>query len=188
MSNRSHLSALVETALIAALAMALSYIPDFASWFSPSFGAIPVILFSLRRGPKYGLLAGLIWGLLHFLLGKVWYLSFPQVFIEYILAFISMGLAGLVTQPFQKNLLAGKQKQALLWALVGATIGVFVRYLWHFVAGFLFWGSYAPKGMSPYWYSFTVNGTAGALTLIFVVLALIIIIPTQGKFFIIKKA
>ena len=34
---------LVETALIAALAMVLSMIPDFASWFTPSFGAIPLV-------------------------------------------------------------------------------------------------------------------------------------------------
>ena len=61
-SKRFRLSILVETALVAAFAMALSYIPDFASWFSPSFGAIPLVLFSLRRGPKYGILAGTIWG------------------------------------------------------------------------------------------------------------------------------
>lgn len=70
-SKNSQLSALIETALVAAFAMALSYIPDFASWFTPSFGAVPVVLFALRRGPKYGTLAGLIWGLLHFILGKV---------------------------------------------------------------------------------------------------------------------
>ena len=31
-SKNSQLSALIETALVAAFAMALSYIPDFASW------------------------------------------------------------------------------------------------------------------------------------------------------------
>ena len=44
-SKNSQLSALIETALVAAFAMALSYIPDFASWFTPSFGAVPVVLF-----------------------------------------------------------------------------------------------------------------------------------------------
>lgn len=33
-SKNSQLSALIETALVAAFAMALSYIPDFASWFT----------------------------------------------------------------------------------------------------------------------------------------------------------
>ena len=186
-SQNSQLSTLIETALVAALAMALSYIPDFASWFTPSFGAIPLILFALRRGTKYGLLAGLIWGLLHFILGKVWYLTISQVLIEYILAFVSMGLAGIFSIPFQKALVKNNKGRALFYATSGAILAVFVRYFWHFIAGFIFWGSYAPKGMSPYWYSFTVNGTAGLLTLIFVFLSLAIIIPTQRKLFLVKK-
>lgn len=157
-SKNSQLSALIETALVAALAMALSYIPDFVSWFTPSFGAIPLVLFALRRGTKYGVLAGLIWGLLHFILGKVWYLALSQVLIEYILAFVSMGLAGIFTVPFQNALAKGNKGRALFYATGGAILAVFVRYFWHFVAGFIFWRSYAPKGMSPYWYSFTVNG------------------------------
>ncbi|MCC9736877.1 energy-coupled thiamine transporter ThiT, partial [Streptococcus agalactiae] len=84
MSKNNNTTCLIETAIFAALAMALSMIPDFASWFTPSFGAIPLILFALRRGTKYGLFAGLIWGLLHFVLSKVYYLSLSQVFIEYI--------------------------------------------------------------------------------------------------------
>lgn len=186
-SKNFQLAILIETALVAALAMALSYIPDVASWFTPSFGAIPLILFALRRGTKYGLLAGLIWGLLHFILGKVWYLTVSQVLIEYIFAFLSMGLAGVFATPFQDALAKDNKGRALFYATSGAILAIFIRYFWHFIAGFIFWGSYAPKGMSAYWYSFTVNGTAGLLTLIFVFLSLMIIIPTQGKLFLVKK-
>lgn len=52
---------LVEAAIFA-LAMALSFIPDFASWFTPSFGAVPLVLFGNLPRSKYGILAGLIWG------------------------------------------------------------------------------------------------------------------------------
>lgn len=44
MSKNNNTTCLIETAIFAALAMALSMIPDFASWFTPSFGAIPLIL------------------------------------------------------------------------------------------------------------------------------------------------
>ena len=98
-----------------------------------------------------------------------------------------MGLAGIFTVPFQNALVKDNKGRALFYATGGAVLAVFVRYFWHFVAGFIFWGNYAPKGMSPYWYSFTVNGTAGILTLIFVILALTIIIPTQGKLFLVKR-
>lgn len=181
--QKTFVTPLVESALVSALAMALSYIPDFVAWFSPSFGAIPLIIFSLRRGTKYGILSGLIWGLLHFLLGKTWYLSLTQVTLEYIVAFLAMGLAGLVSNRFQTALQKESKKLAILWAFLGAVIGVVTRYFCHFVAGFIFWGSYAPKGVSAVWYSFTVNGTAGALTLIFVLLAIFFILSGQKKIF-----
>jgi len=114
-------------------------------------------------------------------------LALSQVIIEYIIAFISMGLAGFLSAPFQNALSKDNKGRALIYSTIGAILAVFVRYFWHYVAGFIFWGSYAPKDMSPYWYSFTVNGTAGLLTLIFVILALAIIIPTQGKLFLVKK-
>lgn len=183
MSKNTNVKYLIEAAIFAALAMALSFIPDFAGWFSPSYGAIPLVIFSLRRGLKYGLLAGLIWGLLHFALGKVYYLSMSQVFIEYILAFISMGLAGIFSDSLVKTLRQQKKPFALLIALVATILAVGVRYLWHFIAGVIFWGSYAPKGMSAIWYSFTVNGTAGLLTLLVTLLALLLILPTQPQFF-----
>ncbi|WP_161978881.1 energy-coupled thiamine transporter ThiT [Streptococcus sp. S784/96/1] len=174
---------LVEAAIFAALAMVLSLIPDFAEWFIPSFGAIPLVLFSLRRGAKYGVLAGLIWGLLHFPLGKVYYLSLSQVGIEYILAFSCMGLAGVMTGSLQKSLKASKKAVALTFALLGATLATLARYIWHYIAGVIFWGSYAPKGVSAEWYSFTVNGTAGILTLGFVIIVITILLNTQPKFF-----
>lgn len=174
---------LVETALIAALAMVLSMIPDFASWFTPSFGAIPLVLFALRRGSKFGVLAGFLWGLLHFLLAKVYYLTLSQVFLEYILAFFCMGLAGITKQPFQMALKNGNKLKALLFAILGAFMAIFTRYVCHYIAGFLFWGSYAPKGMSPFWYSFTVNGSAGLLTFLVVILILVFLVISQPQLF-----
>ncbi|MDG3142127.1 energy-coupled thiamine transporter ThiT [Streptococcus suis] len=183
-----NLNALIEAAIFAALAMVLSFIPDFANWFSPSFGAIPLVLFALRRGTKYGLLAGLIWGLMHFILGKVYYLSLSQVLIEYILAFISMGLAGLLSANLQTAIRAHKTKKAWFIGLLASFLAVGVRYFWHFLAGVIFWGSYAPKGVSAVWYSFTVNGIAGLSTFILVTLSLSLLLTVQAGFFIPKKA
>lgn len=183
MSKNTNLRYLVEAAIFAALAMALSFIPDFFSWFSPSYGAIPVVLFSLRRGLKYGVLAGLIWGLLHFVLGKVYYLSLSQVFIEYILAFTSMGVAGFFSNQLKDLIIAKNKMGSMTVACLAATTAVVLRYFWHFLAGVIFWGSYAPPRTSAVWYSFTVNGTASLLTLIVVVIAIVILIPTQSQFF-----
>lgn len=181
------LNALVEVALFAALAMTLSFIPDFMGWFNPSFGAIPLVLISLRRGARYGLLAGLIWGLLHFVLFKIYYLSLSQVLLEYILAFIAMGLAGFLAPQFQQALRAKEQSRALRLAFLAASFAVFVRYLIHYIAGVLFWSSYAPEGVSAYWYSFSVNGIAGGLTLFVVLLVFGIVFSTSPRFFLPNK-
>ncbi|MDN6771323.1 MAG: energy-coupled thiamine transporter ThiT, partial [Lactococcus sp.] len=86
---------LAEIAIVAALAMALSLIPLQVMWFEISLGTLLIALISLRHGTLIGIITGLIWGLLHFVLGKVYFLSVPQVLIEYVLAFSFAGFAGL---------------------------------------------------------------------------------------------
>ncbi|MFS1663810.1 energy-coupled thiamine transporter ThiT [Streptococcus sp. zg-JUN1979] len=181
MSKSSNRTALVEAALFAALAMVLSLIPDFASWFTPSFGAIALIFISLRRGLKYGLISGFIWGLLHFVLGKAYILTPYQAFIEYIFAFTVMGLAGLFSGRIQVYLKEKQRTKVLLTAYLAAFIACFVRYLLHFYAGVLFWGSYAPKGVGAVAYSISVNGTTGLLTWSITVISLTIIILSSPK-------
>lgn len=164
----------VEAAVIAALAMALSFIPDYLSWMTPSYGAIVVVLFALRRGMGLGLVSGLVWGLLHFVTGKAYFMTIPQVLIEYVLAFTCIGFAGAVSLRFHQALREKRKVAAIGLAICGAVIGVTARWVWHYVAGVIFWGSYAPEGVSPYWYSFTVNGAAAVQTLIVV---LIVVLP-----------
>lgn len=181
MPKKQSSTILVETAIVASFAMSLSLLPDLAGWFTPSLGAIPLVVFSLKRGLRYGLLAGLIWGLLHFILGRVYYLSFYQVLIEYLLAFTCMGLAGLTSHKFQDALKKGNLLTSSFWAILGITIAVLTRYFWHFLAGVIFWSDYAPKGMSPYLYSFMVNGSACGLTFILCVIIFLAILKFQSK-------
>ena len=118
----------VEGAIVAALAMALSFVPDFMGWFSPSFGAIVLVVFALRRGLYPALFSGLVWGVLHFPLGKVVYLSFSQVLLEYIVAFGVMGFAGLLYHQFQKAIRNDKQALAIFYIFISSFIGVGIRY------------------------------------------------------------
>ena len=138
-------------------------------------GAI-VAAFALRRGLYPALFSGLVWGILHFVLGKVVYLSFSQVLLEYIVAFGVMGFAGLLHHQFQTAIRNEKHTLAIFYIIISSIIGVGIRYFRHFVAGFLFWGKYAPEGVSPYWYSFTVNGIAGLQTLIVTIAVAILLL------------
>lgn len=157
MSKSRSILALVETALFAAFAMALSLLPDIFSWFTPSWGTLAILLLSLRRGPFYGSLGGVLWGLLHIFVGKAYTFSFLQVLIEYGLAYSSLGVAGFFVRPFQQSLEAKRAIPSLGWASLATTCALIARYFWHFLAGILFWADYAPAGTSPVLYSLTVN-------------------------------
>lgn len=134
---------LVEASLSVALAVTLSYVKIFRM---PQGGSItlenvPLLLFSLRYGVKFGLVTGAVAGLLQLMLGG--YVAHPaQAFLDYPLAFAVLGLAGL----FKDH----------LW--IGITLGTVARLVCHVASGVLFFASYAPVGQSPFIYSLIYNG------------------------------
>ncbi|MEG0294816.1 energy-coupled thiamine transporter ThiT [Enterococcus sp.] len=156
---------MMEGTIIAALAITLSMLPTgIGSSFSISLGQIPITIFALRRGLKPGLMAGLIWGIIHFPLGQIYFLSVPQVLIEYLLAFLFAGFAGLYAKPLQEAIAESNQGKAIRAIILGGLVGALARYFWHFVAGWVFWGSYALWGMSPAIFSLVMNSASGLAT------------------------
>jgi thiamine transporter len=83
------------------------------------------------------------------------------VVLDYLVAFAVVGLAEMFSRPFGKRRLAGYS--------VGAVAVCLIRFLSSFLSGVIFFGSYAPEGMSPVLYSFAYNifyiGGEAALTL-----------------------
>jgi len=209
---------IAEIVAFVALSTALSYVKVFSL---PQGGAVtagsmvPVIWLSLRRGPKIGLFACVLYGLVQLMLEPFVYHP-VQVLLDYPIAFGALGLASF----FQKHPTLRKGTTVtmdrlitvllcvisfflfsyeltqfrisetlffswifafsfifLLWlenriktkrteeqqrtvtpALFGATVGIFGRFLAHFVSGVVFFGSYAPEGMNPIVYSALYNG------------------------------
>ncbi|MEG0237766.1 energy-coupled thiamine transporter ThiT, partial [Cetobacterium sp.] len=135
---------------------------DVGIGFSISIGMIPVVVYSFRRGILAGFSSGFIWGLLHILLGKAYILTVSQALIEYLLAFACAGFAGLYASKIQKLIKDGKTPWLQLF--LGVLLGTGVRYIWHFVAGVIFWGEFATWGLSPVAYSLVINGTNAVLT------------------------
>lgn len=110
---------------------------------SVTLGAmIPLLLIAFRYGPVGGYLAGFVYGLINLIQDP--YILHPiQVLFDYPLPYMALGLAG----HFKDRM------------LLGAIVGISGRFLCHFVSGAIFFGSYAPVGMSPYWYSLVFNAT-----------------------------
>jgi len=105
-------------------------------------GMVPLLWFSLRRGVRWGVFAGVVYGLVHMALGG--YIVDPiQATLDYPLAFGALGLAGV----FKKIPLAG------------VATGILGRFVFHFIAGAWFWRTYAPANVDPTLWSAIYNGS-----------------------------
>ncbi|MGX7247549.1 energy-coupled thiamine transporter ThiT [Enterococcus raffinosus] len=158
---------LVEGTVVAALSLVLSFIPTtIGSSFTISLGMIPLTLFALRRGLKPALMSAFIWGILHFPASQVVYLSVIQVLIEYPIAFTFAGFAGLYAKKVQQNLAEQNMWSVRKNIILASLVGTGARFFWHFIAGVVFWGSYALWGMNPWIFSLVMNGVSGLATAI----------------------
>ena len=177
----------VEGTIIAAMAMALSYIPlDIGPSLSISLGQIPLTVFALRRGWKPGVFAAALWGLLHFPAGKVYYLAVSQVLIEYPIAFTFAGFAGVYAKKVQQALVAGNQPLVRKNIIYGTLLGTGARFFWHFIAGVVFWGSYALWGMNPWIFSLVMNGISGLSTAIVTAIVAVLIAEKMPQLYLPK--
>lgn len=102
---------------------------------------IPILLIAFMYGPQVGCLTGFLYGIITLIMDP--YILHPvQVLFDYPLPFTALGLAGFF--PRRK--------------LLGTSIGVLVRFICHLISGVVFFGSFAPEGMSPLIYSLSING------------------------------
>lgn len=158
---------LVEGTVVAALSLVLSFIPTtIGSSFTISLGMIPLTLFALRRGLKPALMSAFIWGILHFPASQVVYLSVIQVLIEYPIAFTFAGFAGLYAKKVQQSLAEQNMWSVRKNIILASLVGTGARFFWHFIAGVVFWGSYALWGMNPWIFSLVMNGVSGVATVV----------------------
>ena len=150
------------------LAIALAFILDMLKIYrlpngggSISLGSmIPIMLISFVYGPSIGLFTGFLFGVFKLIVDP--YILNPiQVLFDYPLPFMAVGIAGFFRNKY-----------------LGATLGMLLRFVFHFIAGVVFFGSYAPAGMSPIIYSLAVNGFAVGGELL-ICLALLAFLPIE---------
>lgn len=155
------------------LALALATILDFIKVIDLPNGigsinlgsVVPIIVIALFYGAEIGMLTGLLFGLINLIISP--YIVHPlQVLFDYPLPYMAVGLAG-----YFKNR-----------KLIGASVGMFFKFIFHFISGFLFFGQFAPDGWSPALYSFVANASyVGSNLIIVIVLLLILPIDTVFK-------
>lgn len=156
---------MTEVAIFSALALLLDLVSGFVfSRIWPQGGSIsiamvPIFLMGYRWGIKGGMLTGFLLGLLQIVSGTAWIMTPLQGFIDYYLAFTVVGISGVFMSKFVNNFKDENRTKAKLYGIGGMFLGSFLRFLCHFTSGFVFLGSFAPKGQSVVLYSFVYNGT-----------------------------
>lgn len=137
---------LVTSGVFIALSVVLSMIKVYQLPYGGSItlvSMLPVMLLSYMYNIKWGLLCGVVSGIIQALLGAATTSAFAGVtgfnvvlmaLLDYIIAFMVLGTAGMFK---------GKIKNHKAAFVLGGIAAGLLRYLAHFLSGVLLWGSYA---------------------------------------------
>ena len=151
--------------MFSAMAMALATVTSMIKLFdAPMGGSVTlcsmlfIVLIGYWYGPRVGILTGVAYGMLQLIIDP-YVLSFPQLIVDYPLAFGALGMSG-----FFANSKNGLQK--------GYVLGIFGRWIFAFLSGYIFFAYYAWEGWNPAAYSAAYNlsyiGIEGVITLILI--------------------
>ena len=134
----------------------------------------PLVLYSMIFGPVAGIIAGIAHGFLQ-LIQDMWVVNIAQLLLDYPLAFGCIGLAGLAPNAI-KNVYAR--------TCIALVIAFFGRGFMHVASGALFFGEYAPEGVSPLMYSLGYNGTVilGELIITLILSFILVSTPVYSTF------
>lgn len=144
-----------EAAIMIALAQILSYIKLYRlpNGGSIDIAMLPMIFFAVRYGVSWGLGAGLMYGVIHYIFGFPAAIDWTTIVADYLLAFAVMGAVA--------GIFKGKS-----WGMfAGCIAGSLARFAVHLVIGAVVWGKYMPDeffGMTmtnEWFYSFLYNGS-----------------------------
>lgn len=170
-TSRARLLRLVETAVMIAAAVALSYVRIYKM---PQGGSVtlasmvPILLIALRYGTGWGVTAGVLTGLIQYLQDP--YFVHPvQFLLDFPLAFGVLGLAGLAR---------GRSWTVAAWLGPIALVG---RFLAHVASGAVFFAEYAPAGQNPWIYSTIYNGSYMLPELVISGLVLMALLPALDR-------
>ena len=170
---------IVFMSLYVALAIVLDYIKEFIPFLNMAAGGsinialIPVVVASFHLGYSKGVLTGLLWWLLSFVLGlNRYFISVPQYVLDYI---IPSGIAGICSLFYKKK--------KITEAEIGITLMMIIRMISVIISGAIYWPGDLAAGSTAAWiYSLSYNLPYSLLTLIMLLLLVPIILKSLRKY------
>jgi len=170
---------LVEIALTIALSAVLSLVaarlPINVAGGTISFAMLPILVLALRRGVWAGVIAGVGFGMIDYLI-EPFFVAYAQVVLDYGVAFAAVGLAGLGSGSYKRAVLANP-KNGLVAALPFIALGGAGRFAAAWLSGVIFFGQNAPAGQAVWLYSLVYNLSYLVPSLILCVVGAALVLP-----------
>lgn len=158
--KRNSTRILVECSMMVALATVLSLLKLVEMPYGGSVtlaSMLPILLIAYRHGTRYGLLSGACYAVIQQLLGlknlsyfTTWYSIVAVILLDYILAFLVIGLGGLFRQRIKNQSLS---------IFSGSVLVCVIRYILHTIAGATVWAGLSIPTEAALVYSIGYNAT-----------------------------
>lgn len=147
--DQSKTRMLAEAGVAIAIAQVLSFITIFHMPQGGSIKAaslVPLMIYAYRWGGARGIFAGVVYGILHFILGFKSSVHYLSIILDYLVAYGAIGVCG-----YFKDSISG--------LITGSIVGIVLRWIATVVSGAVVFASYAPQGQNPWIYSMMYNAT-----------------------------
>lgn len=145
--SKTHMIA--EAGVAIAIAQVLSFITLFHMPQGGSIKAasmVPLMIFAYRWGGTRGILAGVVYGILHFLLGFKSSIHYLSIILDYLVVYGVIGVCG-----YFKDNITG--------LVSGSIVAIALRWFASVISGAVVFASYAPQGQNPWIYSMIYNAS-----------------------------
>ena len=140
---------IAEAGVAIAIAQVLSFITLFHMPQGGSIKAaslVPLMIFAYRWGGTRGIWAGVVYGVLHFLLGFKSSIHYLSIILDYLLAYGAIGVCG-----YFKDNITG--------LVSGSIVAIALRWFASVTSGAVVFASYVPQGQNPWIYSMIYNAS-----------------------------
>ena len=147
--DQSKTRMIAEAGVAIAIAQVLSFITLFHMPQGGSIKAaslVPLMIFAYRWGGTRGIWAGVVYGVLHFLLGFKSSIHYLSIILDYLVAYGAIGVCG-----YFKDNITG--------LVSGSIVAIALRWFASVTSGAVVFASYAPQGQNPWIYSMIYNAS-----------------------------
>ena len=107
---------------------------------------VPLMIYAYRWGGTRGIFVGVVYGILHFILGFKSSVHYLSIILDYLVAYGVIGVCG-----YFKDSISG--------LITGSIVGIALRWAVSVTSGAVVFASYAPQGQNPWIYSMVYNAS-----------------------------